>query len=167
MATRVTRLSEDGRAICRIAFKPYEKLVMQHFKFKIDTGADFSTMPKEYLYDLGYDKDWILANAKPETNRETTTATGERVTNHIIQLPLINIYGYEAINWPFAILLDDERPNGEVICRDYRPLLGLDLLAGFNFYLDNANNRFELTRISPFNPRRKFLSGQEIHYLNN
>ncbi|MCL2224643.1 MAG: retropepsin-like domain-containing protein [Defluviitaleaceae bacterium] len=167
MGTMIINLSDAGRAMCLVHFKPFDEVIMYHFRFKIDTGADFSTMPKEYLYKLGYDKDWILENAKPETNRETTTATGELVTNYIVQLPLLNIYGYEAINWPFAILPDDERPNGEVVCRDYRPLIGLDLLAGFNFYLDNASNRFELTRISPFNPRRKFLPGQEIHDLNN
>jgi len=163
---KFTPLDDTGRAICRIYFKPQGEVTMPFCYFKIDTGADFSTMPKEYLYKLGYDKEWISANAKPETDRETTTATGQSVTNYIVRLPMINVYGYEAINWPFAILLDDEHPNGKTIRRDFHPLLGLDLLAGFNFNLDNANNCFSLTRITPFKPRRAFLPGQEIHALN-
>jgi hypothetical protein len=167
MAAKVIPLDAAGRAICHIYFKPQNKVIMPRFHFKIDTGADISTMPKEYLYDLGYDKEWILSNAVPETDRETTTATGQMVTNYIVRLPMINVHGYEAINWPFAILLDDEHPDGKTISRDYRPLSGLDLLAGFNFNLDNANNCFSLTRIKSFNPRRKFLPGQEIHMIDN
>jgi hypothetical protein len=152
-------LDNVGRAYCHIDFKPHDDTVMRSRRFKIDTGADVSTIPKGYLYHLGYEQEWILANAKPEKDKQTTTATGEVVTNHIIQLPLLNIYGYEAINWPFAILMDD--------CRDYRPLLGLDLLAGFNFHLDNGNNSFSLARLPVFNPRRSFLPGQEIHSLTH
>jgi len=150
-------LRGNGRAICKVAFQISGGIRMRNIDFKIDTGADFSTLSKKNLYYLGYDDNWIKSNVAEDTTQRTTVASGEQVKTHYVQLPLLNFYGYEAINWPFAVLLDD---------RDYRPLLGLDLLGGFNFTLDNANDCFTLTRIESFKRRRVFLPNQEIHEIH-
>ena len=152
----VFKLDEIGRASGDIAFKPYNSNSMRSLPFKIDTGADFTTIPKEYLYGLGYDDSWISQNVTLKPGL-VTTATGDTVETHIVQLPLLNFYGYEAVNWPFAIMLGD---------KDYRPLLGLDLLGGFNFLLDNDNDCCTLTRTKTFRRRQPFLPNQEVYELH-
>jgi len=150
-------LTPQGRAVCEIYFKPYNDVEMRQQEFKLDTGADYCTMPKDYLYDLGYTDSWITQNVTPKPGI-TTTASGEEINAHIVQLPLINIYGYEAINWPFAIMLDPEN--------DFRALLGLDLLGGFNFTFENDTNSLILSRTKSFIQRHPFLPGQEIHEIH-
>jgi len=149
-------LTPQGRAICVIAIKPSNDVEMKNLRFKLDTGADYSTLPKRYLYELGYDDLWISENAK-QKDGVTTTASGMPIDAHTIQLPLINFYGYEAINWPFAILLDPEE--------DFRALLGLDLLGGFNFTFDNDSDSLILTRTKAFRQRQAFMPGQEVHEI--
>ena len=152
----IFKLDENGRASCAVAFKPYNSNTMLFEEFKIDTGADFTAIPKKILYNLGYNDEWIKANSTLKEG-SVTTATGDTVETHIVQLPLLNFYGYEAINWPFAILLGD---------KDYRPLLGLDLLGGFNFVLDNDNDSCTLTKTKVFKRRQLFLPNQEIHEIH-
>jgi len=160
-------IGANGRAICAIAFKPREGLQMRFINFKIDTGADFSTISKKNLYHLGYDAEWIKANATTDETQIITVASGEQVQNYYIKLPLLNFYGYEALNWPFAILLDEKDADDNIVSRDYRPLLGLDLLGGFNFTLDNDNDCFILARTKTFKRRRPFFHNQEIHEIHN
>jgi len=162
----IFKLDKNGRASCRVAFKPYSDNTMLLEDFKIDTGADFSTIPKKFLYNLGYNDEWIKASATLKEG-SVTTATGDMVETHIVQLPLLNFYGYEAINWPFSILLDEQDSNGNIIPRNYRALLGLDLLGGFNFVLDNDNDCCTLTKTKIFKRRQPFLPNQEIHEIHN
>ncbi len=154
-----------GRAYCRVAVKPRNSQLMLPVSFKVDTGADFTTISKGILYNLGYDDVWINENKKHNFGSVTSTASGEAVDTYFIQLPVINIYGYEAVNWPFAILFDGTDSNGNVLRKDFKPLLGLDLLAGFKFTLDNENDSFELTRIGKFKNKRKRFANQEIHEI--
>ena len=161
----VFKLDESGRASSRIAFKPYNSNAMSFLSFKIDTGADFTTIPKEYLFKLGYDDSWISQNVILKKG-SVTTATGTIVETHIVQLPLLNFYGYEAVNWPFCIMLDEQKDDGTIIHRDYRALLGLDLLGGFNFLLDNDNDCCTLTKTKTFKRRQPFLPNQEIHEIH-
>lgn len=134
----IIKLDLHGRAYSEIAFKPHNHVKMIQQLFKIDTGADISTISKKYLYRLGYNERWIIENAKPLS--DSTMASGELVTNYIVQLPLLNIYGYEALNWPFAILLDETTNNGSI---KYR------------------------THTKTFKRRKPFRLGQEVHTIQN
>jgi len=128
--------------------------------YKIDTGADISTISKISLFDLGYDYDWIKQNVilfKDED--KPTTASGEKVNAGYIQFPLLNILGYEAKYWPFQIIIDDDK--------DFRNLLGRDLLSGFNYEFNNDEDLFTITRASIFKPRFPFLANQEINELES
>ena len=151
------KLSPNGRAICQVSFKDRYDIGMRSIAFKIDTGADVSTLSKSNLHTLGYDDEWIKANITA-TSQTISVASGVKANFCYVRLPLLNFYGYEAIDWPFAVLL------GKL---DYRPLLGLDLLGGFNFNLDNDNDCFTLKRTRAFKRRRPFLPNQEIHAIHS
>lgn len=70
---------------------------MKPVLFKLDTGADFTTIEKRDLIDFGYSYEWIKSNAIKMTGN-TTTATDQPVDAYYVKIPLINIYGYEAKN---------------------------------------------------------------------
>lgn len=117
------KFSKFGSVLLPINIKPLDDTVMSETYFKVDTGADSTTTSKSILYANGYDYYWIESNI---INRGTViTATGDKILSAVIQIPLINILGYEAKNWPFTILLDEDK--------DLKNLLGRDLLTGFNY----------------------------------
>ncbi|MCL2171548.1 MAG: retropepsin-like domain-containing protein [Defluviitaleaceae bacterium] len=149
--------SEHGRVYVDIHIKPIDDITMMPLPFKVDTGADISTISKSRLFDLGYTRDWLNANILTDDSI-TTTASGDVVKTAIVQLPLINLLGYEAINWPFLVAMDENR--------DLRNLLGRDLLSGFNYTFNNDNNYFEIARAKEFKFILKKFPNQEIHTIN-
>ena len=54
---------EYGRVYVRINIKPYDNITMLPLEFKVDTGADTTTISKAELEKLGYDMEWIKQNA--------------------------------------------------------------------------------------------------------
>ena len=150
--------SELRRAYIFVNIKPLDGLTMEPVKLKADTGADSSTISKETLNNLGYDENWILANMLDGHSHFATTASGDKFAVGIVQMPLINILGYEAKMWPFMILLDEDR--------DFSNLLGRDLLAGFNYTFNNDMQRFEIQRANRFYFISEKLAGQEINEIN-
>jgi len=127
--------------------------------FKVDTGADMTTISKKDLVDIGFNKDWIIKNAKRKSDSVMTTATGDTVNAFYIQLPLINVLGYEARNWPLAILIEDSWD------KDFKNLLGRDLLSGFNYKFNNIQDLLEIERNPTFRKRYNFLENQEINVI--
>jgi hypothetical protein len=127
-------------------------------RFKVDTGADTSTISKPELWRLGYDMDCFQKNAIVfEDKDKPTTASGDKIDAGYVQLPLINIFEYEGKYWPLQIIMDEKQ--------DFRNLLGRDLLAGFNYHFSNDDNIFSIGRTQIFKPRYKFLPNQEIHEI--
>ena len=127
--------------------------------FKVDTGADTTTASKADLKHFGYDMDWIDKNIIIMKNEDKpVTASGDKVNAGYIQLPLINLLGYEGKLWPFLILLDENK--------DFRNLLGHDLLVGFNYAFDNDNDIFSIHKTKAFKKRYNFLPGQEINAVD-
>ena len=141
-----------------ISIKPQDDTLMFPVRFKVDTGADVTTISKDELFDLGYDMDWITQNAViPKDDDKPTTASGDRINAGLIQLPLINILGYEGRYWPFQIILDENK--------DFRNLVGRDLLTGFNYWFNNDDDEFTIVRARAFKPRHDFLPDQEINEI--
>jgi len=147
---------EQGRVLLPIYIKPYHDTTMLLLDFKVDTGADFTTISKSDLRELGYSRSWIDRNIFEDGS--ATTASGEYIAIGFICLPFINILGYEARNWPFRVMTDESR--------DFRNLLGRDLLSGFNYTFNNDDDIFQITRAREFKRRFKFLDGQEIHVIH-
>jgi len=147
-------LEEFGRAHLQLFIKPLDDIVMKPVRMKVDTGADLTTMSKSELYDLGFNYDWIEKNALTGDAHNLTTAAGDTEVVGVVQLPLLNLLGYEAHHWPIRIILSPQR--------DFRNLLGRDLLAGFDFAFRNSVRTFEITRVTPFVPLFKFAPGQRV-----
>ena len=55
-------IPDTGRIECIVQIKPYDAYLMEPIRFKIDTGADFSTISKSVLHELGYTEAWIELN---------------------------------------------------------------------------------------------------------
>ena len=150
--------AEFGRVYVLLNIKPINDVTMLPVHFKVDTGADTSTISKLELLLLGYDMDWIQKNAVVFKDKDKpTTASGDKIDAGYIQLPLINIFGYEGICWPFQIIMDEKQ--------DFRNLLGRDLLAGFNYQFNNDDEVFSIDRTKIFKPRYRFLPNQEIQEI--
>jgi predicted aspartyl protease len=145
-----------GRVYLPMSIKPKDKITMRYVQFMVDTGADFTTISKSDLLDLGYDKDWIRQNTIALDEKDKPKiATGEKVDAGYVQLPLINVLGYEGKNWAFQIVIDENK--------DFENLLGRDLLTGFNYTFNNDKDEFTIDRALAFKPRSEFLPGQEIN----
>jgi len=147
---------EQARVFVPIFIKPLHGVTMLPIDFKIDTGADFTTIAKAELRDLGYGDAWIARNT--EGIGSATTASGDHVKIGVVRIPMFNLFGYEALNWPFSILLDENK--------DFRNLLGRDLLSGFNYTFNNDDDIFQIARAREFKRRFEFLDGQEIHVIH-
>jgi len=150
---------EHGRVFIPILVKPFDEITLIPVGFKVDTGADTSTISKYALNELGYNLSWIMKNVVIYKDVDKpTTASGDKVNAGYIQLPLINILGYEAKYWPFQIIVNEDK--------DFRNLLGRDLLTGFNYDFNNDHDVFTIKRTNTFKPRYKFLPNQEIHEIS-
>jgi len=150
--------SEYGRVYLPIGIKPHTDILLIDVDFKVDTGADTTTISKKDLHKLGYDMSWIRHNAIVFQDEERpTTAAGDKINAGYVQLPLINILGYEGKHWPFQVIMDERQ--------DFRNLLGRDLLTGFNYRFDNDKDFLALTRAKNFKPRYTFLPNQEINEI--
>jgi predicted aspartyl protease len=150
--------SEYARVYIDIKIKPQDDIVLSPVVFKVDTGADTTTISKLSLEKLGYNMDWIRQNTVIFDEKDKpTTASGEKISAGYVQLPLINILGYEGKYWPFQIIIEEKQ--------DFRNLLGRDLLSGFNYSFNNDSNKFTITRAESFKILYKFLPRQEISEL--
>jgi predicted aspartyl protease len=153
-----TNFSEFGRVYLPIYIKPQDTITLLPIDFKVDTGADTTTISKLSLAKIGYDMDWIKQNVVIFKDEDKpTTASGDKINAGYVQLPLINLLGYEGKHWPFQIIIDENQ--------DFRNLLGHDLLTGFNYWFNNDDDKFTIDRAKTFKPRYKFLSDQEINEI--
>ena len=151
-------LAELGSAYVDINIKEHTKIAMRSVSFKVDTGADLTTISKRDLVYLGFNLDWIKQNAIAYKHaNKPTTASGEKVDAGYVIIPLLNILGYEAKNWPIQIIMDEDH--------DFRNLLGRDLLVGFNFCFDFDSNNFTIEKTKAFIPRIPLLPTQEINEI--
>ena len=154
------KLVEMGRAFVPIYIKPFASTTMNPINFKVDTGSDITTISKRDLAYMGFTTDWIKQNANIYGHADKpTTASGEKVDAGYVLIPLLNILGYEAKNWPIQIIMDEDH--------DFRNLLGRDLLVGFNFCFDFDSNHFTIEKTKAFIPRIPLLPTQEINEIKS
>ena len=150
---------KHGIVILPIFIKPLYDTTMQQLDFKVDTGADTTTASKAELKQFGFDMDWIKNNALLIKDEDKPrTASGDTINAGYIQLPLINLLGYEGRLWPFLIIMDEDK--------DFRNLLGRDLLIGFNYTFNNDDDIFSIHRTKSLKKRYGFHPGQEISAID-
>jgi len=167
-------IPKSGRIACKVNIRPYDSPILQDIYFKIDTGADFSTISKDTLYDLGYTNEWIDANKKL-LKGTTSVATGEEVETYIVCLPFISIYGARGKDYPFAIFLDKDEELPKPACEgckytvakklDYRLLLGNDILSCFNLNIDRDNNCVYMDRLSNLSERNAKYPDSQLNFV--
>jgi len=167
-------IPETGRIVCDVQIKPYNTSLMEPVDFKIDTGADFSTISKSKLFALGYTKDWIEKNKQPMES-STTVASGEEVITYFVKLPVINIYGIEGTDYPFGILMDKEEVLPKTTCEgcefteskklDYRSLLGNDILSCFKVEIDWSSRTLILEPQSSLDFRNNKYPDKQLNFV--
>ena len=147
-------LSKEGRAFVPVYMKKYDGLLYT-ILFKLDTGADLSTISKVDLIELlGYSQEWINQNAVKSETKTITSAGGECESAYYIVIPEANILGRDLQNWTFYIRLEDDK--------DFPNLLGIDILLNFNFTFNFNNGTLSIE--PEWNPKIKkpLLENQKI-----
>ena len=120
------KLSKHGRAYISLHMKPYGKERLTAVEYKLDTGADLTTVSKETLSAvLGYTKEWIAEHTVQDMTRTVSRAGGKAEPACYVVIPTSNILGRELSNWPFYIRAEEDN--------DFPNLLGINILSYFNF----------------------------------
>ena len=146
-----------GFAYVRVYIKPKDTPTMRYASYKVDSGANRTTVSHKELLRLGYDEEWIKSGKLLTGDDRPTLASGEPVNDcYQVVLPEINIGGHVGYNWPFLTGLSVS----------FRFLLGTDTMRYFDWVFDYKNGicRYELItdkRQSSFNQ-----PGQSIHSLD-
>jgi len=154
-------LSNERRMILRATLKPLTKTLLESVWFKIDTGADFTTISRSDLTHLGYDESWIKSNGELIA-AGTSTADGSKVESYVIKFPLFNLRGLDFKNWPMFVIFNSVCECGKVIHRDYRNLFGNDVIDMFDLARFPKKNTFELEPSPPFVISRKVFDDQFV-----
>lgn len=170
------KMPDSGRIICRVLIRPFDSPIMMRFLYKIDTGADFSTISKDALCELGYTSEWIATNKKPSKGT-ISVATGEEVESFYVEIPLINIYGVRGRNYPLNILMDKEEELPKPTCEgckytkpkklDYRLLLGKDILSCFKITIDNGDGWLYMERLRNLDDRNRMYPDRQLNYIES
>ncbi|MDR0220828.1 MAG: hypothetical protein LBI54_05420, partial [Lachnospiraceae bacterium] len=133
------RIDNDGFTFIEVFLKHRSKPTMYPQYFKVDSGANCTTISRRALSILGYDDDWIKAGKRLEGNERPTVATGEAIDNcYLVILPEIHIGGCVGYNWPVRVSLNEKV--------QFRLLFGTDSMRFFNFEFDYEQSvcRFRL-----------------------
>jgi len=150
-------LNSFGFAIIRVYIRPKDSTTMAYAYYKVDTGANCTTISSTRLAELGYDKTWIKAGKRLVGNERPTVASGLVVDDcYRVILPEIRIGDWVGYNWPVLTSLSVP----------FKFLMGTDSMQFFNWNLDYENNicRFELIP----NKRKLLFNQQEqsIHAID-
>ena len=121
----IIELDKNGLAFVPIFIKPSNKYIYRQILFKLDTGAGITTISKKSLNLLGYNDNWIENNTVIGPIKEVSSAGRGFEPAHCVVLPRSTLFGKALNNWPYYI-----RPEHD---RDYRNLLGVDILSHFEF----------------------------------
>ena len=149
-----------GFAYVNFFIKPSDNPRMRDLPYKVDSGANRTTINRKSLQSFGYDDNWVMNSGKPLVGSERpTVATGEPIDNcYITTLPEIQLGGYVGYNWPFLVSLNDNI--------QFRLLLGIDSMQFFNWHFDYENGVFRFDLVQG---KRKLLFNrqeQSIHTIS-
>ena len=153
------RFTPLGFAYVRFYIRHSNTPLMTDIPYKVDSGANSTTINTETLRRLGYDSNWVKTGRQLTGSERPTVATGEPIDDcYTISLPEIQLGGFVGYNWPFLVSLNDKI--------QFRLLLGTDSMQFFNWYFDYENDvcKFELVP-----GKRKLLFNQKeqsIHTLD-
>ncbi|MCL1884659.1 MAG: hypothetical protein FWF81_13020 [Defluviitaleaceae bacterium] len=148
------KLNRDGFAFLEMDIRPANLPTMETVLYKVDTGANCTTISFQQLLKLGYDEDWVKSGkaARP------TVASGFPVDDcYEVILPEIHIGDWVGYNWPVTTSLSVP----------FKFLLGTDSMQFFNWYFDYENG---LCKFDLIQGKRKVLFNQKeqsIHAIDD
>ena len=149
--------NELGFAFLYVDIKPRHSQTMRSFPYKVDTGANCTTISSKQLIDLGFDTDWIKSGRLLEGDECPSVASGYHMDDcYTVILPEIHIGDYVGYNWPFMTSLS----------ASFKFLLGTDTIRFFNWSFDYEHG---LCKFSLIPGKRKVLFNsqeQSIHSID-
>ena len=144
-----------GFAYLDIYIRSQETPSMSYLEYKVDSGANRTTISKDFLYDLKYTEDWIKTGKLLIGDERPTVATGEPIYDcYIVSLPEITIGDYVGYNWPFLTSLSVPFKN----------LLGTDTMSFFNWEFDYEKG---ICRFNLIPGKRKMLFNQNEQSMHS
>ena len=126
-----------GFVLTPLYAKQKDTPIMLSRDYKVDTGANRTTIGKDWLLELGYDDNWIKSGKQLEGDARPTVASGLPLNDcYEVILPEIHIGEWVGYNWP--VLTSISVP--------FKFLLGTDSMQFFNWHFDYENGvcRFDL-----------------------
>ena len=153
-----TKFNQLGFALIPLYARHKDTPTMLSVDYKVDTGANCTTINKNWLIELGYDENWIKSGKRLEGNARPTVASGQPLDDcYEVILPEIHIGGWVGYNWPVLTSLS----------APFKFLLGTDSMQFFNWHFDYENGvcRFDL-----ISGKRKLLFNQKeqsIHAVDD
>jgi len=152
------KINSAGFACLGIDIRSKSSPIMKTILYKVDTGANCTTISHTNLLKLGYDRDWIMSGKLLEGKACPTLASGVVISDcYQVILPEIRIGEWVGYNWPFTTSLSVP----------FRLLLGTDSMRFFNWQFNYENKvcSFELIP-----EERKLLFNQQeqsIHAVDD
>jgi len=146
------KIEDNGFVNIQVWIQPRCNTEYEYYDFKIDTGANRTTINLKTLNSLGYDENWVIENGKQLLGNECpTVATGVVIENcYSICLPEIKIGKYTGVNWQCIVSIDKHI--------QFRHLFGTDSMQFFNWIFDFENNFCEYNVIE--NKERVLFNNQ-------
>ena len=143
------KFNQLGFAIIPLYAKRKGTPTMSSEDYKVDTGANCTTISKDWLLELGYGENWIKTGKRLEGNARPTVASGLPLDDcYEVILPEIHIGECVGYNWPVLTSLSVP----------FKFLLGTDSMQFFNWHFDYEKGvcRFDLIP-----DKRKLLFNQK------
>ena len=151
------KISPFGFVFVPVDIRLMHSATMKSVTYKVDTGANCTTISYKQLNELGYDENWIKYGKLLEGRARPTVASELPVDDcYQIVLPEIRIGDWVGYNWPFMTSLSVQ----------FKFLLGTDSMQFFNWNFDYENGvcKFDLVQ-----GKRKLLFNkqeQSIHAID-
>jgi len=151
-------ISQFGFVFLPLYIKPKESNTLEATRYKVDTGANCTTISKARLFELGYDENWIKSGKLLEGDKRPTVASGLPVDDcYEVILPEIRIGDWVGYNWPVTTSLSVP----------FKFLLGTDSMQFFNWHFDYE---YGLCKFDLIQGKRKVLFNQKeqsIHAIDD
>lgn len=128
------KIDAAGFVNLRVYVIPRDKPMDSYLQFKVDSGANSTTISKAKLHELGYDDEWIKQGKLLKGKECPSTATGEVITDcYRVVVPEIRLGIWTGRNWSFLVRLNDDEKQ------QFRLLFGTDSMRFFNWFFDYKN----------------------------
>ena len=152
------RFNDAGFAVHPLYVRKKDSPVMLSEYFKIDTGANCTTISKDWLAELGYDESWIRSGKRLTGSARPTVVSGLPLDDcYEVVLPEITLGDWVGYNWPMVTSLS----------ANFRFLLGTDSMQFFNWRFDYGSGFFGFELVPG---KRRVLfdkSEQTIHAVDD